>query len=77
MASLNGVNIMRALGLRCDYTGLNMPMKGISTTSTLSEAPLIRSQKGSYPKDHHVDDPGQGRLGSISRCLKKYSNGRS
>ena len=77
MASLNGFNFMRALGLLCDYTGLNMPMKGISIISTISEAPLIRSQKGSYPKDDNVDDPGQGRLGSISRCPEKYSNGRS
>ena len=77
MPSLNSFTFTRALGLLCDYIGPNMPMKGISTISIFSEAPLIRSQKGSYSKDDHVNDLGQGRLGSISRRLEEYSNCRS
>lgn len=77
MVSLDSFIPMRALGLQCDYIDLNMPMKGISSIFTFSEAPLIRSQKGSHSKDDHVNDAGQGRLGSISRRLEKYSNSRS
>ena len=77
MASLNSVIPMRTLDLLCDSIGPNMPMKGNSSISTFSEAPLIRFQKGSYSKDNHVDDLGQGRLGSIPGRLEKYSNGRS